>query len=93
MVPWRAARESALLRKPWPAQASRRPGCQTTSPAPGTWFGHQFEMRVRWQPLPGNLLIEGGYAHLFAGEFIDNAPNSPMQGDTGYVYVQAVVRL
>jgi hypothetical protein len=49
--------------------------------------GQQIEMRVRWWILPGNLLLEAGYAHLFAGEFIDNAPNSN-GGDSNYVYTQ-----
>ena len=48
-------------------------------------------MRVRWSVLPGNVQIEGGYAHLFAGEFIDNAPNSNRQGDSNYVYSQMVL--
>ena len=49
--------------------------------------GQQVELRVRWRPLPGNVLLEAGYAHLFAGEFIDRAPNSN-GGDSNYVYTQ-----
>jgi hypothetical protein len=37
--------------------------------------------------LPRNIRFEVGYAHLFAGEFIDKAPNAN-GGDTNYVYSQ-----
>ena len=56
----------------------------------GSFIGQQIEFRLRWRPLPRNLLIEAGYAHLFDGEFIKNAPNSPAQGDSDYVYTQVV---
>ena len=58
----------------------------------GSFIGHQFELRVRWQLMPGNLLLEAGYAHLFDGEFMQQAPNAVKQGDSDYVYTQAVVR-
>jgi len=58
----------------------------------GSFLGHQLEFRIRWRPLPGNLQLEMGYAHLFDGEFIQQAPNSPSQGDSNYVYTQAVLR-
>ena len=57
----------------------------------GSYIGSQIEFRIRWRILPGNLLLETGYAHLFAGEFIDNAPNSNMQGDSNYAYAQIVL--
>ena len=57
----------------------------------GSFLGQQVEMRVRWRPLPGNVLLEAGYAHLFAGEFIDDAPTSNRQGDVNYVYGQLVL--
>jgi hypothetical protein len=56
----------------------------------GRFVGQQIEMRTQWRPLPGNLLLEFGYTHLFAGEFIDDAPNSN-GGDTNYVYTQFVL--
>lgn len=59
----------------------------------GRYLGTQVEMRVRWDALPGNLRLEGGYAHIFDGEFIENAPNSSQPGDLNYVYVQAVIKL
>ncbi len=54
----------------------------------GDHVGTQVELRVRFDLVPGNLRLEAGYAHLFAGEFIDNAPNSNRQGDSNYVYTQ-----
>jgi Alginate export len=54
----------------------------------GSYVGSQIEMRVRFDVIPGNVRLEGGYAHLFAGEFIDDAPNSNDQGDSNYVYTQ-----
>jgi hypothetical protein len=57
----------------------------------GSYIGTQIEFRVRWNILPDNLRLETGYAHLFAGEFVDDAPNSPANGDADYVYSQAVV--
>ena len=53
----------------------------------GSFVGSQIELRVRWDLLPGNVRFEVGYAHLFAGEFIDRAPNAN-GGDTNYVYSQ-----
>lgn len=57
----------------------------------GRFLGQQIEFRIRADVLPGNLGLEVGYAHLFAGSFIDDAPNSNDQGDSDYVYTQAVV--
>ena len=58
----------------------------------GRFVANQLEWRLRWSPLPGNLLLELGYARLFAGEFMRRAPNSPDGGDANYVYTQAVVQ-
>ena len=55
----------------------------------GNYLGTQLEVRVRWDVCPKNLRLEAGYAHLFPGEFIDNAPTSNRQGDSDYVYTQA----
>ncbi|MFK7897808.1 MAG: alginate export family protein [Myxococcota bacterium] len=52
------------------------------------FVGSQFEIRGRFQVIPGNVMLEAGYAHLFAGDFIDEAPNSNGQGDSDYVYTQ-----
>lgn len=53
----------------------------------GSFVGHQLEARVRWDMLPGNVRVEAGGAYLFAGEFINNAPNATGQGDTAYGYL------
>lgn len=55
------------------------------------YIGSQIDIRVRWHPFPDNLRFEAGYAHLFAGSFIDNAPNSNRQGDSDYVYTAVTV--
>jgi hypothetical protein len=54
----------------------------------GTHVGDQLELRLRWDALPGNLRIECGLAHLFAGEFLKRAPNSTRQGDVNYAYFE-----
>lgn len=46
-------------------------------------FDYQVEARVRWHLRPNNVR-RAGIAHLFAGEFMDNAPNSNGQGDATY---------
>jgi hypothetical protein len=58
----------------------------------GSFIGPQIELRVRFEPLRGNLRLEAGYAHLFAGEFIEQAPNANHRGDSNYVYTQATLR-
>jgi hypothetical protein len=57
----------------------------------GSYVGSQVEMRVRFDVIPENVRLEAGYAHLFAGEFIDDAPTSNDQGDSDYVYTQVLV--
>ncbi len=52
------------------------------------FIGSQIELRVRFKLIPDNIMIEAGYAHLFAGDFIDEAPNSNGQGDSDYLYTQ-----
>jgi hypothetical protein len=59
---------------------------------PAAKAGSQIELRLRFQPLPGNLMLEAGYAHLFAGEFIEKAPNATHRGDSNYVYTQATLK-
>lgn len=56
----------------------------------GDYIGNLAEFRLRWDPHT-NLRVEGGVAHLFAGSFIDNAPNATTQGDTTYGYIQTVL--
>ena len=58
----------------------------------GRYLGTQIELRVRWDIAPGNLQLESGVAHLFAGRFPNDAPGSNGQGDPTYAYAQATVR-
>lgn len=55
--------------------------------AAGNYIGNFSEIRVRYQIVPDNLMLETGYAHLFAGSFVDDAPNATGQGDTDYGYL------
>lgn len=57
----------------------------------GDYLGNLLEFRVRWDPEPF-FRLEFGAAHLFAGSFIDDAPNATTQGDSTYVYVASVFR-
>ena len=59
----------------------------------GRYLGTQVELRLRWDLLPGNVRLEGGFAHLFAGGFRDDAPGSNGAGDATYFYLQATLRL
>jgi len=56
----------------------------------GSYIGHQIEARLKVEILPDNLTFEIGAAHLFAGEFMDDAPNSNGEGDATYAYVETV---
>jgi len=62
------------------------------SGASGTEIGQQLELRVRWDVLPGNVRIDTGVTHLFAGEFMERAPNSTQQGDVNFVYVELTLQ-
>lgn len=53
-----------------------------------SFIGHQVEARLRWNVVPQNICLEFGLAHLFAGEFIEDAPNSNEQGDSTHLYSQ-----
>lgn len=63
-------------------------GLRDASGSTDKFIGSQLEFRVRIKLIPGNVMLESGYAHLFAGDFIDDAPNSSRQGDSDYVYTQ-----
>lgn len=52
------------------------------------YIGTQIEARFRWEPLPTNLQVEAGVAHLFAGDLINQLGN----GDTTYAYTQVSVK-
>ena len=52
----------------------------------GRFIGQFAEVRVRHDIVPKSLQLEVGFARLFAGGFIDNAPNATTQGNTNYAY-------
>jgi len=54
-----------------------------------SYIGTQLEARLRWQVLPENLSVEGGVAHLFAGDLMTQAG----KGDSTFVYTQINVSL
>lgn len=58
----------------------------------GSFIGQQLEARLRWRPIPGLVLLETGWAHLFKGPFAKNAPGSPEnKDDSDYFYVQTTL--
>jgi len=68
-------------------------GVRDTAGKSGRYLGSQFEARVRWDVLPGNVRLESGYAHLLTGAFVEDAPNSNRPGDLNYFYLQATISL
>ena len=63
---------------------------QDDTGAAGQDIGQQIELRVRYEVLPGNMSIETGGAYLFAGDFLDDAPNSRGGQDTRYGYLEMI---
>ena len=49
------------------------------------YIGTQIETRLRWDILPGNVRLEAGAAHIFAGDLMQSAGKS----DSSYFYTQA----
>ena len=72
-------------RDAWPPS-----GLADPTGAAGDYVGNLAEFRLRWDPKP-NLRVEGGVAHLFAGSFIEDAPNATTQDDSTYVYLMTVL--
>lgn len=66
-------------------------GVRDASGSSGSHIGQMPEIEVRWDAVPGNLEFDVGAAHLFAGSFVDRAPNANGEGDATYVYVQSVL--
>jgi len=52
-----------------------------------SYIGTQIEARLRWKVLPGNLHVESGVAHVFAGDLMDEANKK----DSTLIYVQTTV--
>lgn len=55
--------------------------------ASGNFLGQLIEARLRYDVVPKNLGLEMGVAQLFAGSFIEDAPNNNGQGDSTYGYI------
>jgi len=57
--------------------------------APGrsdNFIGTQLEARLRWDVAPGNIRLESGLAHVFAGGLLDNAGKD----DPTFIYGAAI---
>lgn len=67
-------------------------GVRDASGRSSPFIGHQVEASLRWDLLPGNLRFEIGGAHLFAGGFIDEAPNATHRSDSTYGYAAIELR-
>ncbi|NNL86876.1 MAG: alginate export family protein [Myxococcales bacterium] len=92
--PSRTLTSFLALRSFWLAErrdAWTTAGLRDTQGSSGRHLGTQFEVRARWDVLPGNLRMEAGYARLFDGEFVRSAPGSNDPGDIDYFYTQASV--
>lgn len=61
--------------------------------ASGRYVGQTSEFSVSYEILPKNLWIEVGAQHLFAGSFVEDAPNASGQDDPTYVYLQTTLRM
>ncbi len=61
------------------------------SGASGRQVGVQVDGRMRWWAIPKRVRIEAGAAFLFAGSFLERAPNAPTRGDIAYSYTTALL--
>lgn len=50
----------------------------------GDFLGHQFDARLDWELVPGQVFLMFGAAYLNKGEFLKDAPTAPDNGDTVY---------
>ncbi len=66
-------------------------GVVDPSGAKGSFVGHQSEIRVRFNVIPGRIRLETGGAWLAKGRFLREAPNASPDGDTLYAYAQTVL--
>ncbi len=67
-------------------------GVRDTRGASGTELGQQLEFRARWDLLPGNVRVDTGVTHLFAGDFQRTAPNSTREGDVNFAYLELTLQ-
>lgn len=61
-------------------------GLVDASGSSGDFIGQLLEARLRYEVVPKSWKLEFGIAHLFAGSFMENAPNNTGQGDSTYGY-------
>lgn len=66
-------------------------GLQDKTGKTDNFIGHQLELSTRWD-VNSSLNFETGWAHLFKGEFAQNAPKAPDTQDVDYFYVQSMLR-
>ena len=78
---WLASKQDAL-----PAAGLNDPSGNS-----GSFVGHQIEARVRADLIPGNFRLEFGGAYLVKGEFLETAPNTPIDGNTALFYTQGTL--
>ncbi len=93
--PWSSVEFGVSHRFLWLAEAKdswTSSGLVDPTGASGTELGHQLEFRLRWNVIPGNLRVDTGYTHLFAGDFIREAPLSGGKGDIQYAYFEATLQ-
>ncbi|MCK5121795.1 MAG: alginate export family protein [Methylococcales bacterium] len=87
LKPIKSLKPMVALRGFWRASTADK---WTTAGISGSqaYIGTQIEARLRWEPLPKNLQIEAGVAHLFAGDLMDQAGKQ----DATYAYTQITVK-
>jgi len=66
-------------------------GLQDSSGRSGHDLGHQFETRLQWDAIAGNLTLEAGLAWLDAGSFAENVRGTDAASDTRFVYLQSTL--
>jgi hypothetical protein len=71
------------------SEAGATNGVQDRDGSSGSFGGHLFEARLRLALFPGNLGLELGAAHLFAGEVL--TAHEPPVDDTSYGYLQTTI--
>ncbi len=93
--PWRGVEIGFSHRFLWLAEgrdAWTAAGRVDPTGAAGTELGQQMEARVRWQMIPGNLRWDVGYTHLFAGDFVREAPAAVGKGDARFCYAELTLQ-
>lgn len=92
--PHERLRAFAAYRLFWLAEAKdawTTTGIQDPTGDAGRFLGGQLELRIRVDVVDEHLRLEAGYAHLFSGSFVENAPTARRRGDSDYVYTQATL--